>query len=38
MSEQPIQERRGRNPPIAEVALYSVLLLVVTLLWVYVPA
>jgi hypothetical protein len=38
MNEQAVQERRGRGLNIAEVALYSVLVLVVMLLSVYVPA
>jgi hypothetical protein len=38
MNEQAVQERRGRGLNIAEVAFYSVLVLVVTLLWVYIPA
>jgi hypothetical protein len=38
MNEQAVQERRGRDLNIAEVAFYSVLVLVVMLLSVYVPA
>ena len=38
MNEQAVQERRGRSPNIAEVAVYSVLVLLVMLLSVYVPA
>jgi hypothetical protein len=38
MNEQAIQERQGRGLNIAEVAFYSVLVLVVMLLSVYVPA
>jgi hypothetical protein len=38
MNEQAIQERQGRGLSIAEVAFYSVLVLVVMLLSVYVPA
>jgi len=38
MNEQAVQERRGRNLNIAEVAVYSVLVLLVMLLSVYVPA
>jgi hypothetical protein len=38
MNGQAIQERRGRGLNIAEVAFYSVLVLVVMLLSVYVPA
>jgi hypothetical protein len=38
MNEQAIQERPGRGLNIAEVAFYSVLVLVVMLLSVYVPA
>jgi hypothetical protein len=38
MNEQAVQERWGRSLNIAEVAVYSVLVLLVTLLSVYVPA
>jgi hypothetical protein len=38
MNEQAVQERRGRGLNIAEVAFYSVLVLPVMLLSVYVPA
>jgi hypothetical protein len=38
MNEHAVQEPRGRNLTIAEVAFYSVLALVVMLLSVYVPA
>ena len=38
MNEQAVQERRGQGLNIAEVAFYSVLVLVVMLLSVYVPA
>jgi hypothetical protein len=38
MNEQAVQERRGRGLNIPEVAFYSVLVLVVMLLSVYVPA
>jgi hypothetical protein len=38
MNGQAIQERRGRGLNIPEVAFYSVLVLVVMLLSVYVPA
>ena len=37
MNEQTVQERRGWGPNIGEVAFYSVLVLVVTLLSVCVP-
>jgi hypothetical protein len=38
MNEQAVQEQRGGGLNIAEVAFYSVLILVVMLLSVYVPA
>jgi len=38
MNEQAVQDRRGPGLNIAEVAFYSVLVLIVTLLSVYVPA
>jgi hypothetical protein len=38
MNEQALQERRGRSLNIAEVALYSVLMLLAMLLLVCVPA
>ena len=38
MNEQAVQERRGRGFNIAEVAFYSVPVLVVMLLSAYVPA
>jgi hypothetical protein len=38
MNEQAVQERRGRGLTIAEVAFYSVLVLLIMLLSVYVPA
>ena len=38
MNEQAVHERRGRGLTIAEVAFYSALALVVTLLSVYVSA
>ena len=38
MNEQAVQERRGRGLNIAEVAFYSVLAVVITLVSVYVPA
>ena len=37
MNEQSVQEWRGRGLNIAEVAFYSVLVLVIMLLSVYVP-
>jgi hypothetical protein len=38
MNEQAVQEQRGRGFNIAEVAFYSVLVLLILLLSVYVPA
>jgi hypothetical protein len=38
MDQQAVQERRRRGLNIAEVAFYSVLVFVITLLSVYVPA
>jgi hypothetical protein len=38
MKQQAIEERRDWGADIKEVGLYSVLILVVTLLWVYIPA
>jgi hypothetical protein len=38
MNGQAVEKRPGSAPDIAEVALYSVLVLFVTLLWVYIPA
>jgi len=38
MNEQAVQERRGWGRNIAEVAFYSVVVLVIMLLSVYVPA
>jgi len=38
MNEETVQERRGRDLNIAEIAFYSVLVFVIMLLSVYVPA
>jgi hypothetical protein len=38
MKQQPVEERRDWGADIMEVGFYSVLILVVTLLWVYIPA
>jgi hypothetical protein len=38
MNEQAVQQRPGRGLDIAEVAFYSVLVLIIMLLSVYVPA
>jgi hypothetical protein len=38
MSAQTVQDPRGRAPDIGGMMLYSLLVLLVTLLWVYVPA
>jgi uncharacterized integral membrane protein len=38
MSEQAIEERRGWASDIVWVVVYSILVLLVMLLWVYVPA
>jgi hypothetical protein len=38
MSEQAVQERRGWGSDIVWVVLYSILILLVMLLWVDVPA
>jgi hypothetical protein len=38
MNEQAVQERRGRGFDVTEVAFYSILVLVIQLLSVYVPA
>jgi len=38
MNQQAVEERRGWGADVMEVGLYSVLILVVTLLWVYIPA
>jgi hypothetical protein len=38
MNAQTVQDRRGWAPDIGGMVLYSVLVLLVTLLWVYVPA
>ena len=38
MSEQAIEERWGRASDIVWVVVYSILVLLVMLLWVYVPA
>jgi hypothetical protein len=38
MNEQALQDRRSWAPDIGGMALYSALVLLVTLLWVYVPA
>jgi hypothetical protein len=38
MNVQTVQDRRGWTPDIGGMVLYSVLVLLVTLLWVYVPA
>jgi hypothetical protein len=38
MSAQTVQDRRGWAPDIGGMMLYWVLVLLVTLLWVYVPA
>ena len=38
MNQQAVQELRRRGLNIAEAAFYSLLVLVIMLLWVYVPA
>jgi hypothetical protein len=38
MSEQTVEERRGWATDIVWVVLYSILVLLVMFLWVYVPA
>jgi len=38
MQQQVAEERRDWGADIMEVGLYSVLILVMTLLWVYIPA
>ena len=38
MNAQILQDRQGWAPDIGGMVLYSVLVLLVTLLWVYVPA
>jgi len=38
MKQQAVEERRDWGADIMEVRLYSVLIVVVTLLWVYIPA
>jgi hypothetical protein len=38
MNQQAVEERRDWGADVMEVGLYSVLILVVTLLWVYIPA
>jgi len=38
MKQQAVEERRDWGADIMEVGFYSVLILVVTLLWVYIPA
>jgi hypothetical protein len=38
MKQQMVEERRDWGADIMEVGLYSVLILVATLLWVYIPA
>ena len=38
MSEQAVEERRGWSSDIVWVVLYSILVLLVMLLWIYVPA
>jgi hypothetical protein len=38
MNAQTVQDRRGWAPDIGGMVLYPVLVLLVTLLWVYVPA
>ena len=38
MNEQAVQERPGRDFDVTEVAFYSILVLVILLLSVYVPA
>jgi len=38
MNEQAVQKRQGAAPDVAEVVVYSALLLLVTFLSVYVPA
>ena len=38
MSEQAVEERRGWASQIVWVVVYSILVLLVMLLWVYVPA
>jgi len=38
MKQQAVEERRDWGADIMEVGFHSVLILVVTLLWVYIPA
>jgi len=38
MKQQAVEERRDWGADFMEVGLYSVLILVVTVLWVYIPA
>ena len=38
MQQQVVEDRRHWGADIMEVGLYSVLILVMTLLWVYIPA
>ena len=38
MKQQAVKDRRDWGDDIMEVGFYSVLILVVTLLWVYIPA
>jgi hypothetical protein len=38
MSEQAVEERRGWASHIVSVVVYSILVILVMLLWVYVPA
>ena len=38
MKQQAVEERRDWGGDIMEVGFYSALILVVTLLWVYIPA
>jgi hypothetical protein len=38
MSRQAVEEKRGWAPDIAWVVLYSILVLLVMVLWAYVPA
>ena len=38
MNAQTVQDRRGSAPDIGGMVLYSALVLLVTLLWVFVPA
>jgi hypothetical protein len=38
MKQQALEKRRDWGADVMEVGLYSVLFLVVTLLWIYIPA